>query len=48
MDEKKYKVTEKGIAFIYLYEIKRITKWCLVISISNLIIILIQMLIKTI
>lgn len=42
MEEKNYKVTNKGYEFIYLYEIKKISKCILLISISNLILTLIQ------
>lgn len=41
-----YKVTKNGLNFMMLYEIKKISKWILLISIVNLIINLIQMISK--
>lgn len=43
-----YEITEKGKNFLLLYEIKEINKWILVISALNLILNLIEKLIKLI
>lgn len=42
-NEKKYKITNKGIVFMQLYEIKKISTWILLISILILIANLVQM-----